>query len=92
MSSYISRQLSRLTSKTLVVFDIETTGLYPERGDEIVELAAEKLMNARVVNTFHALLYPTVPVPDEVVAIHGLEEQYLKNHGQPHREVFPPFL
>jgi len=54
---------SLLHSRTFVILDTETTGLYPEGGDEVVELAAEKLVRGEVVETFHAFLRPTRPVP-----------------------------
>lgn len=81
----------RLQDKIYVIVDVETTGLYPESGDEIVELAAEKFVRGEVAETFHALLRPTRPVPNEVVAIHGLTDEYLREHGQHHHEIFPRF-
>ena len=41
----------RLLEQPLIVLDIETTGFYFDSGDEIVELAAEKLV------LFFSLLY-----------------------------------
>ncbi|OGL61187.1 hypothetical protein A3E96_02840 [Candidatus Uhrbacteria bacterium RIFCSPHIGHO2_12_FULL_46_13] len=82
---------SLLHSRTFVILDTETTGLYPEGGDEVVELAAEKLVRGEVVETFHAFLRPTRPVPPDAVAIHGLADDYLRQHGQDHNEVFPRF-
>jgi DNA polymerase III epsilon subunit family exonuclease len=79
------------TAPPMVVLDVETTGLYPATGDEIVELAAEKLVNGDVVAAFHAYLRPTVPVPPEVVAIHGLDEAFLARHGRAAAEIFPAF-
>ena len=80
-----------IRASTFVIFDTETTGLYPEAGDEVVELAAEKLVNGEVVATFHALLRPTCPISPGAVAVHGLTEEYLQKHGQKHDEVFPRF-
>lgn len=79
------------SSRTIVVFDTETTGLYPESGDEVVELAAEKLVGGVIMNTFHALLRPSRSVPKEAVAVHGLTDDYLRQFGQEHSEVFPRF-
>lgn len=80
---------SLLHSRTFVILDTETTGLYPEGGDEVVELAAEKLVRGEVVETFHALLRPTRPVPPDAIAVHGLTDEYLRQYGQGHDEVFP---
>src|SRR3989344_772839 len=81
----------RLLEQPLVVLDIETTGFYFDSGDEIVELAAEKLIDLKPVAFYQALIRPTRSVPAEVVAIHGLDDIYLARYGRPASVVFPEF-
>ncbi|MDY6954987.1 MAG: exonuclease domain-containing protein, partial [Thermodesulfobacteriota bacterium] len=38
-----------------VAFDIETTGLYPQKGDRIIEIGAVVLDHGSVVQEFHSL-------------------------------------
>jgi DNA polymerase III epsilon subunit family exonuclease len=84
--------LSKISStQPLVVLDIETTGFYYNTGDEIVEVAAEKLIGFKIIDTFHSLIRPTRLVPPEAIAIHGLDNQYLKLHGREPFEVFTEF-
>lgn len=65
----------------LLAFDIEATGLEPER-DRIVEFCFLELDSEFVVTSrFHSLVRPGIPVPEEVTAIHGLSDEDLK--GQP---------
>ncbi len=63
-----------------IVFDTETTGLEPEKGDRLVELGAIELFNHLPTgNTFHRYINPQRPVPAEVVAIHGLDDAFLRD-------------
>lgn len=78
-------------SRALVVLDAETTGFYPDSGDEIIELAAEKLIDRQVVDTFHAFIAPSRPVPPDALAIHGLDNIFLEKHGEEAANVFPRF-
>ena len=86
-----SKNTGHINNKIVVVLDTETTGFYPDTGDEIIELAAEKLINRKVVDTFHAFVRPTRSVPREAVAIHGLDDIFLRKHGEEAVSVFPRF-
>lgn len=55
-----------------VLFDTETTGLDPESGDRVIEVAALELLNDLPTGQFfHALIDPERDVPDEATRIHG---------------------
>jgi DNA polymerase III subunit epsilon len=61
-----------------IVFDTETTGTDPERGDKIVEIGFVELVDLVPTGlTFHRYINPQRDVPDEVVRIHGLTGQFL---------------
>ncbi len=63
-----------------IVFDTETTGLEPEKGDRLVELGAVELVNHLPTGRhFHKYINPQRPVPAEVVAIHGLDDAFLRD-------------
>lgn len=63
-----------------IVFDTETTGLQPENGDRLVEIGAIELFNhIPTGRTFHEYINPERPVPAEVVAIHGLDDAFLRD-------------
>ncbi|MEL6977952.1 MAG: exonuclease domain-containing protein [Pseudomonadota bacterium] len=67
----------RLTACNFVVFDTETTGLAPNNGDEIVQIAAVRIVNNRVLqdDRFDMLVDPERPIPASSTAIHGVTEE-----------------
>ena len=64
--------------RPLVVFDIESTGVSP-RKDRIIELAAVKLKADGSEEQRCWLLNPTVPIPPETTAIHGITDEIVKD-------------
>lgn len=57
-----------------VVFDVETTGLFPQRGDRIVEIAAVRVKNWKIVDTFESLVNPQRDLPIEAQNINNISE------------------
>jgi DNA polymerase III epsilon subunit family exonuclease len=71
-----------------VAFDTETTGL-DERCD-IIELAAAKVRDGRVLDTFHSLVRAARPISSGASAVHGYSDADLRQ--QPTlRQVWPRF-
>lgn len=74
-----------------VVFDVETTGLSPQGGDRIVEIAAVRVKNWEVVDTFDSLVDPERELPAEAQAIHNISQDMLD--GAPKAsEVLPKMI
>ncbi len=64
-----------------IVFDTETTGFDPTTGDKLVELGAVELINhVPTGKTYHQYINPERDVPDEVVKVHGLTTEFLKDY------------
>jgi DNA polymerase-3 subunit epsilon len=84
-----NRQLPELT---YTVFDLETTGLNPNEGDEIISVGAIRIVNGRLLQNerFEQLVDPRRSIPWESVKIHGIHPEMLK--GKPTLdEVLPMF-
>jgi DNA polymerase-3 subunit epsilon len=55
-----------------VLFDTETTGLEPQLGHRVIEVAALELLNDLPTGRFyHALIHPERDIPDDATRIHG---------------------
>jgi len=64
--------------RPLIVFDLETTGLSPQN-DRIVEIAVIKKHPGRKKDEVKTrLINPGCPIPEEVVAIHGITDEKVK--------------
>ena len=61
-----------LRELTCVVFDTETTGLLPSSGDEIVQIAALRLLGGKRIpgEEFESLVNPERPIPAAATEVH----------------------
>jgi DNA polymerase-3 subunit epsilon len=102
-TSYDFRLLSRnapdaelaarpLGDLTYTVFDLETTGLEPSRGDEIVSIGAVRILHGMLLSheSFDCLVDPQRSISESSMAIHGITPDMVR--GQPTiGQVLPHF-
>lgn len=70
-----------LTELNVIVFDIETTGFYPEQGDQIISIGAVKVKGdeIREKETFYSLVQTDKLISDEISDLTGIYDQQLQN-------------
>lgn len=67
----------KICNTEFVVFDVETTGLSALDGDRIIEIAALKFKDGKIINQFHSLINPKRPMPPEATAINQITQEML---------------
>lgn len=65
----------------VVVFDIETTGFSPEKGDGIISIGATKLCGTTILEeeTFYSVVNYEKDIPPEIVALTGITNEQVKD-------------
>ena len=63
-----------------IVFDTETTGLDPAKGDKLVEIGAVELIDhIPTGKEYHQYINPMRSMSEEVIKVHGLTEEFLSD-------------
>ena len=71
-----------------IIFDTETTGLDPKKGDRMVEIGCVEMVNrVQTGRTFHAYFNPDRSMPAEAEAVHGLSETFLSDKPRFHERA-----
>ncbi|MDP3440456.1 MAG: exonuclease domain-containing protein [Azonexus sp.] len=83
----LDRKLSELT---YTVFDTETTGLEPSKGDEIIQIGAARIVNSRLLHqeVFDQIIDPECPLKPASIPIHGITEDMVR--GKPTIDLVLP--
>lgn len=67
-----------LENEVFTVFDIETSGFSPQKGGEIIELAAVRIVRGRIVDTMSSLIQPEHTIPNKIIQITGITNNMVK--------------
>jgi len=79
-------------SPILVVIDVETTGLKPEEGHEVIEVAAQKIQDKQVLGEYVSLVETSRILDAEAMRVHGISNELLALEGKPASTVFPELV
>ena len=81
----------QLTDVKFACLDTETTGLSPEGGGKICEVALSVSRGGRVLEEFSTLLNPGMPMHPDVIAIHGITNEMVAS-APSFADVLPKLL
>ena len=63
-----------------IVLDTETTGLYADQGDRIIEIGCVEMVNRKLTgNNLHFYLNPGRDSHEEALKIHGISNEFLRD-------------
>jgi len=63
-----------------IFLDTETTGLYAEQGDRVIEIGCVELVNRKLTgNNFHLYLNPGRDSHEEALRVHGITTEFLRD-------------
>jgi DNA polymerase III subunit epsilon len=77
--------------KPIVMIDFETTGLSPDMGDRITEVAALRIAGGRVVERYVSLINCKVRIPPFITGLTGIT-QAMVDRAPPVEQVVPELL
>ena len=62
-----------------IFLDTETTGLYADQGDRVIEIGCVELVNRKLTgNNLHLYLNPGRDSHEEALKVHGITTEFLK--------------
>ncbi len=84
---------SNKMSETIIVIDLETTGLYPGRGDMIIEIAALPVRDEEIKTdeAFVKFVNPEKSIPPDITKINHITDEMVIN-AETIETVLPDFL
>ena len=63
-----------------IFLDTETTGLYADKGDRIIEIGCVEMVNRKLTGAhFHHYLNPGRDSHEEALRIHGISNEFLRD-------------
>ncbi|MGX7582504.1 3'-5' exonuclease [Candidatus Vidania fulgoroideorum] len=70
-----------------VILDTETTGLYPEKGDRIIEISMIKIYKNKILKKFHSFFNVKKKISKSSYKIHNIKNSFLKKKKYFHEKI-----
>jgi len=81
----------KVFAKPIVMLDFETTGLSPDMGDRITEVAALRIVDGRIVDRYVSLVNCNVRIPSFITGLTGITQRMVDT-APPVADVLPQLL
>lgn len=79
-----------LLDEVFIVVDLETTGLNPFDGNEIIEIGVTEIKNGNIVRSYSRFIKPEQEIPPFITELTGITNNMVKNEDSI-EEVLPRF-
>ena len=87
----LNKRRKKLPTREIVLL-LEVSGIYPNKGDKIVEIACVELINHRPTgHIYHQYINPQKKQSPEMIAVHGLTDNFLADKPT-FKEIIADFL
>jgi DNA polymerase-3 subunit epsilon len=67
-----------METRRYAVIDFETTGLSPAHGARPTEIAVVRVENGQIVDRYHSLMNPDMPIPRDIQAFTGISDAMVR--------------
>jgi DNA polymerase-3 subunit epsilon len=73
------KRFRKMDANSFYIIDFETTGLSPNNGDRVIEVAALKIINNKIVEQFQSLMNPGFEISRRITSITGISNDMLED-------------
>lgn len=87
-----AEKMNSLLARTdeYVAFDLEMTGLSPQKGGRIIEIGAVRVRNGKIIDKYEQLIYPEQKIYKKTIELTGITNEMLE--GKPvYGQALPEF-
>lgn len=82
----------QIRESQFVIFDLETTGLYADQGDKMIEIGAVRVKNLEIEDEeFQSLVNPERSIPAASSAVHGITDKDVEKSPKADK-ILPKFF
>ncbi|MCC8140965.1 MAG: PolC-type DNA polymerase III [Lachnospiraceae bacterium] len=90
LKSPVTNAAGQSLDGSFVVFDLETTGLSPDK-NKVIEIGAVRIENGEIIDRFSSFVNPKEPIPFEISELTGIHDEMILN-APAIQDALPEFI